>query len=112
MMRTSLPRNPSRAYTLLKELLNGPGTMYQLCERAGIDLDDTDVAHRVRLLFAELLGGHATVDRITYTITERARAQFALDAKEAYVGQVALPRPLPAPRPVTVVRRAAGGAQA
>lgn len=112
MMRTSLPRNPSRAYTLLKELLNGPGTMYQLCERAGIDLDDTDVAHRVRTLFAELLGGHATVDRITYTITERARIQFSLDSKVPFVGQVAQARPMPMAMPVTVVRREAPGRQA
>lgn len=104
---TRAVRAHSRADMLLKELLNGPGTIHQICERAGITADS-----KVREMFDDLLGGRATITGIKYSITTRARSQLEQATKAPYVGQVAQPRALPAPMPVMVVRRATPGRRA
>lgn len=104
-----LPDPRHAAHKLLTALLAGPGTFYQICERADIDVESKRAETGQRILFDGLVdGGHAKFVGITYSITSAARA--ALDPPAPYVGQVAGPAYRGAPNvgAVTIARRAVG----
>lgn len=87
------PKFPGRltaAHALLTALLDGPGTFYQVCERAGIGIESARDEAVQRALFEALLTlGHASLSGITYSISRRARD--ALRPPAPHVGQVAGP---------------------
>lgn len=104
-----LPPPRSGAHKLLITLVAGPGTFYQVCERASADIESDRAEKIQRALFDELIdGGHAHQVGNLYHITSAARVAIAPPAP--YVGQVAGPayRGTPAPAPVRIARRAAG----
>lgn len=109
-----LPRAGSRSAALLRTLLAGPGTFYQVCERAGIDIEPRGAEAALRELFEGLtVTGMAKLDGICYAIT--LRAQLALESAAApAAGQVAAPhfRGVPAVMPVLVIRRTGVGKRA
>lgn len=117
MKRTRfLPRADGRPYAILQALVDAPGTFYQLCERAGIDLDQPSVECNMRQVFDNLLLAHIQLTGIIYTLNANTRQ--AMPAVEAT--QSIRPAPVPttcsvaapyyrgpsAIQPVTIVRRA------
>lgn len=105
----ALPREKSGAHRLLRQLLIGPGTFYQVCERASCDIESDRAEQIQRALFDDLIdAGHAHQVGHVYYITSAARAAMAPPVP--YAGQVAGPayRGTPHPMPVTIARRAAG----
>lgn len=106
---TSLSFTPgSRSMKLLTELLKGPGTFYQVCERAGFDIEDTKTETAMRHLFDHMIGGNVCFDGKLYHLTNEARQALAPTTPAApYVGQVAGPahRGTIDPRTVYVTRR-------
>jgi hypothetical protein len=109
MTRSILPQKHHRAYRLIQILDAGPGTFYQVCERAGFDLDAKSAEGELREIFESLLrSGTAYKVGIIYSITDAARAALTGNV-EAYVGQVAGPAPRGVPfiAPVRIVRRSA-----
>lgn len=104
-----LPEPSTGARKLLVELLDGPGTFYQICERLNIDIESNRAEFIQRELFNRLVeGGHAYLVGLVYDITTPARNILAPAAP--YVGQVAGPAYRREPRvsTVTIARRAAG----
>jgi hypothetical protein len=94
---------------MLRQLVAGPGTFYQICEKLEFNIEDDKVEKVCREHFHDLVdAGHAYLVDLTYHITTPARAAIAPSAP--YVGQVAGPayRGTPHPMPVTIARRAAG----
>ncbi|WP_035819838.1 hypothetical protein [Janthinobacterium sp. RA13] len=101
-----MPYVGSRPYLVLQALLAGPGTFYQICERAGLDIEEPGMEPCMRKHFAGLLLAHIELNNITYTIKTSTRQ--ALQAKPAAcVCSVATAhhRGPSEPQPVTVVRR-------
>ncbi|MDC8756242.1 hypothetical protein [Janthinobacterium fluminis] len=101
-----LPRINSRPYRLLQALLAGAGTFYQVCERAGLDIEQPGAEPLLRGLFEGMLAtGVAKLDGILYSVTLRARLALEEPAVPA-CGQVAAPhfRGAAAAMPVLVVR--------
>lgn len=118
MKRTRfLPRADGRPYAILRMLIDAPGTFYQLCERAGIDLDQPSVECNMRQVFDNLLLAHIQLVGIVYTLNATTRqAMLAVETTQsirpAHVPttcSVAAPhyRGPSATQPVTIVRRAA-----
>ena len=108
-----MPYVGSRPYLVLQVLLAGPGTFYQICERAGFDLEEPGVECNMRKHFASLLLAHIELNNITYTI--KASTRQALQGKPtASVCSVATAhhRGPCEPQPVTVVRRPGCAGQA
>lgn len=99
----------SRSMKLLTELLNGPGTFYQICERAGFDIEDAKTESMLRAIFDHMIGGNVCLIGINYHLTNEARRALKV-APAPYVGQVAGPahRGTHYVAPVTIARRAAG----
>jgi hypothetical protein len=112
MTTGAFPSNGMRSHTLLVALQQAPGTFYQVCERAGFDIEDTRLEYALRKIFDRLIGGNARVDGIIYHLTDEARRALNPEAAAAvpYVGQVAGPafRGTYHPSQVRIVRRAAG----
>ena len=52
MKRIPLPKPDSRSYALLQALIAGPGTFYQIAERAGFDIEEAGIENRLRMIFA------------------------------------------------------------
>lgn len=103
-----LPRVNSRPHRLLRALLAGPGTFYQVCERAGLNIEMLRDESITRALVADLLCTGAIQQRgIVYAITPRARMALEI-APEPFCGQMAAPhyRGAAASMPVLVTRRA------
>ncbi|MBV8660368.1 MAG: hypothetical protein JO142_21320 [Burkholderiales bacterium] len=107
MTKARLPAKSSRAYVLLQALLEKPGTFYQVCERAGFDLDDPKIDESMRRMFGHLIGGNVRLDGIIYSLTDEARTVLTGYKPEPYVGQVAgaAHRGTPYIAPVRIVRR-------
>lgn len=106
-----LPAKNLRSYALLQVLQRGPGTFYQLCERASFDIDSTKAEHLVRHIFDGMLrSGTIRLDGIIYTLTERARVALQIASAPAAPGQVATPayRGQQCMMPVRVVSRSHG----
>lgn len=100
-----MPYVGSRPYQVLQALLAGPGTFYQICERAGFDLEQPDMECCMRKHFASLMLAHIQIDKITYTLKESTRQ--ALQGKPASIPcSVATPhhRGPSAAQPVFIVR--------
>ncbi|TFW15938.1 hypothetical protein [Duganella callida] len=115
-MTRALPRKETRSYALLIALQQGPGTFYQVCERAGFDIEQPGVESRLRPIFATMIGGHAQQHGIMYSLTDEAREAFGIvpPAPPPYVGQVAGPafRGEHHPTTVFITRRPKEGARA
>ena len=110
MKRLPLPKPDSRSYALLQALIAGPGTFYQICERAGFDLEESGMECNMRKHFASLLLAHIELNNITYTI--KASTRQALQGKTAASAcsmATAHHRGPSTPQPVTVVRLPARG---
>lgn len=106
MKRVPLPKPGSRTYALLQALMAGPGTFYQLAERAGFDLEMPGVEGCLRLIFSRSIPGHARLDGIKYVLKEATRnALLGIEAPPG--GQVATPhfRGSACAMPVRIVRR-------
>ena len=104
-----LPNPRSGAHRLLTALPVGPGTFYQVCERADVDIEDDRAEAIQRALFDELVDGcHAYLVGLVYNIT--APALNALAPAAPYAGEVAGPAHRGPARsmPVLIARRAAG----
>ena len=110
MTKPTIPLKGSRSYALLVALKKGSGTFYQICERAGFDIEEPGVEYALRRIFDRLIGGNARADGIFYSLT--ASARLALEAKTSPppVGQVAGPafRGTPHPATVFITRRPEG----
>ena len=106
MKRLPLPKPGSRSYALLQALITGPGTFYQIAERAGFDIEEPGIEHRLRMIFARGIHGHVRVYGILYELKDASRDAM-LGIKPAPQGQVAAPhlRGLAGAMPVLVVRR-------
>lgn len=106
MKRLPLPKPESRSYALLKALITGPGTFYQIAERAGFDIEEAGIEHRLRMIFARGIQGHVRVSGILYELKDASRDAM-LDIKPPPQGQVAAPhfRGVAGAMPVLVVRR-------
>lgn len=103
-----LPKQNSRQHELLRVLLGGPGTFYQVCERAGFDIDPHGAEGVLRELFDSMVrAGTARVDGIIYSITHRAQVAFELLRGAPPMGEVAAPhfRGTRIDMPVRIVRR-------
>ena len=96
----NLPQKKYMTYRILVEMLNGSGTMWQICERMGIP------AQSNRDAFDSLqTAGHIYATGITFHMAHATRV--ALVPPTPYVGQVTGPRyrgPNQA-MPVTIYRR-------
>lgn len=106
MNRVSLPKPESRTYALLQALMAGPGTFYQIAERAGFDLEAPGVEGCLRMIFSRSIPAHARMDGIKYVLKEATRhAMLGIDSVRA--GQVATPhfRGTTHAMPVLIVRR-------
>lgn len=112
MKRLPLPKPDSRSYALLQALLAGPGTFYQVCERAGFDIEESGMEHRLRMIFLRGIQGHVRVSGILYELMEASRDAL-LGIKPPSQGQVAAPhfRGVAGAMPVLVVRRNAAEAR-
>ena len=110
MKRILLPKPGSRSYMLLQALIAGPGTFYQIAERAGFDIEEAGIEHRLRMIFARGIQGHLRVSGILYELKETSRDAM-LGIKPVLQGQVAAPhfRGVAGAMPVLVVRRQAAG---
>lgn len=106
MNRISLPKPDSRTYALLQALMAGPGTFYQIAERAGFDIEEHGMESRLRMIFARGIPRHARLDGITYVLKEATRnAMLGIEPPPASL--VATPhfRGSACAIPVLVVRR-------
>lgn len=90
MKRLSLPKPESRSYALLQTLIAGPGTFYQIAERAGFDIEEAGIEHRLRVVFSHGIQGHVSVSGILYELKDASRDAM-LAIKPALAGQVAAP---------------------
>lgn len=110
MKRILLPKPGSRSYVLLQALISGPGTFYQVCERAGFDIEEAGIEHRLRMIFARGIQGHVRVSGILYELKDASRDAM-LGIKPPRQGQVAAPhfRGVAGAMPVLVVRRQVAG---
>lgn len=89
-MTPRFPQKGTRPHLVLLELLIAPGTFWQVCERANIDLNHTVMASMRTSMDLLERGAFVRRERITYYLTDAARARLA--GKPApYVGQVAGP---------------------
>ncbi|WP_426076493.1 hypothetical protein [Janthinobacterium sp. PSPC3-1] len=106
MKRLPLPKPDSRSYALLQALIAGPGTFYQIAERAGFDIEEAGIEHRLRMIFARGIQGHVRVSGILYELKDASRDAM-LGIKPPPQGQVAAPhfRGVAGAMPVLVVRR-------
>ena len=91
MSKSVLPASSSRSFALLTALRQGPGTFYQICERAGFDIEDSALEEALRKLFDHLIGGNVCLSKITYSLTDEARLALGDAPPAKYVGQVAGP---------------------
>ncbi|OFJ47868.1 hypothetical protein BA896_001490 [Janthinobacterium lividum] len=106
MKRILLPKPGSRSSALLQALSAGPGTFYQIAERAGFDIEEPGIEHRLRMIFARGIQGHVRVSGILYELKDASRDAM-LCTKPPLQGQVAAPhfRGVAGAMPVLVVRR-------
>ena len=104
----TLPKQGSRSYALLQAMLAGPGTFYQICERAGFDIEEAGMEHRLRMIFSRFIQGNVRLVGIRYVLKDVSRAAL-LGAEAEQPGQVATPhfRGTVGAMPVVVVRRPA-----
>ena len=104
----TLPKQGSRSYALLQAMLAGPGTFYQICERAGFDIEEAGMEHRLRMIFSRFIQGNVRLAGIRYVLKDASRAAL-LGAGPDQSGQVATPhfRGTVGAMPVVVVRRPA-----
>lgn len=102
----TLPKRGSRSYVLLQAMLAGPGTFYQICERAGFDIEEAGMEHRLRMIFSRFIQGNVRLAGIRYALKDASRAAL-LGAEPEQPGQVATPhfRGTVGAMPVVVVRR-------
>lgn len=102
----TLPKQGSRSYALLQAMLAGPGTFYQICERAGFDIEEAGMEYRLRMIFSRFIQGNVRQVGILYVLKEASRAAL-LGAEPEQLGQVATPhfRGTVGAMPVVVVRR-------
>ena len=107
MKRILLPKPGSRSYVLLQALSARPGTFYQIAERAGFDIEEPGIEHRLRMIFARGIQGHVRVSGILYELKDASRDAM-LGIKPPPQGQVAAPhfRGVAGTMPVLAVRRA------
>ena len=113
--KIKLPVRQLRRHALLLAALAGSGTIYQLCERADIDINTTAQENTVRqMLDLLILSGAVSVDGILYSITDRARAALAPVAAPKVTGHVATPhyRGPSCAMPVTIIRKSTREARA
>lgn len=97
-MTTRLPPKGSRPRNFLHQLQVGPGTFWQICERAEIDLT-FDVERDMRLSMSNMeRNGLLRLDRLTCSLTEAARTALSGAPTAEYVGQVAGPKYIGKPR--------------
>jgi hypothetical protein len=108
MKRRPLPKPESRSYALLQALIAGPGTFYQICERAGFDIEEAGMESRLRMIFARGIQGYVRVSGILYELKDASRDAM-LGIKPPPQGQIAAPhfRGVAGAMPVLVVRRQA-----
>jgi len=108
----TLPKQGSRSYALLQAMLAGPGTFYQICERAGFDIEEAGMEHRLRMNFSRFIQGNVRLVGIRYVLKDASRAAL-LGAEPEQPGQVATPhfRGTVGAMPVVVVRRPAAEAR-
>ncbi len=108
MKRRPLPKLESRSYALLQALIAGPGTFYQICERAGFDIEEAGMENRLRMILARGIQVHVRVSGTLYELKDASRDAL-LGIKSAPQGQVATPhfRGVAGAMPVLVVRRQA-----
>ena len=106
MKRLPLPKPGSRSYALLQALITGPGTFYQIAERAGFDIEEAGIEHRLRMIFERGIQGHVRVSGILYELKDASRDAL-LGIKPVPQGKVAAPhfRGVAVAMPVLVVRR-------
>ncbi|MBW3498846.1 hypothetical protein [Janthinobacterium sp. NKUCC08_JDC] len=106
MKRLPLRKLDSRSYALLQALIAGPGTFYHIAERAGFDIEEAGIEHRLRIIFARGIQGHVRVSGILYELKDASR-EAMLGIKPVQQGQVAAPhfRGVAGAMPVLVVRR-------
>ncbi|MBV6321936.1 hypothetical protein [Duganella violaceipulchra] len=104
------PPAGSRSRALLIALQQGPGTFYQVCERANFDIEDSRLELALRHIFDHMIGGNVSLRGLTYSLTEDARISLGEAPPAPYVGQVAGPayRGTAYTAPVKIARRAAG----
>ena len=102
----TLPKLGSRSYVLLQALLAGPGTFYQICERAGFDIEEAGMEHRLRMIFSRFIQGNVRQVGIRYVLKDASRAAL-LGVEPEQPGEVATPhfRGTVGVMPVVVVRR-------
>jgi hypothetical protein len=110
MTRATLCQPGSRTHALLTALLAGPGTYYQICERAGFDIEDNRTDYALRKIFDHMIGGAVRLVGITYHLTDEARLALGEKSAAPLVGQVAGPayRGTAYVAPVRIARCAAG----
>ena len=110
MKRLPLPKLESRSYALLQALIAGPGTFYQICERAGFDIEEAGMESRLRMIFARGIQSHVRISGILYELKDASRDAM-LGIKPPPQGEVAAPhfRGVAGAMPVLVVRRQAVG---
>ena len=111
MTRPTIPAPGSHSHTLLMAMIKqGSGTHYQICERAGFNLDDGRTSASLRKIFDRMIGGNVRLTGIIYSITPEARIALGEPRPAQYVGQVAgaAYRGPNCATPVTIVRRGAG----
>ncbi|MRW88838.1 hypothetical protein GJ699_02435 [Duganella sp. FT80W] len=108
MTNTFMPSKGSRSHALLVALLEGPATFYQVCERAGFDIEDARLEEALRHIFDHMIGGNVRLTGIRYSLTAEARRALGEPAPAPYVGQIAGPayRGKHDPRTVYITRRA------
>lgn len=104
----TLPKQGSRSYALLQAMLAGPGTFYQICERAGFDIEEAGMEHRMRMIFSRFIQGNVRQVGILYVLKDASRAAV-LGVEPEQPGQAATPhfRGTVGAMPVVVVRRPA-----
>jgi hypothetical protein len=109
-MTLTLPREDSPRYHLLAALRQGPGTFYQVCERAGIDIEDQHAEDKARLSFERLIGDFVHMTGVTYSLTAEARESFGEIKPTPSAGEIAGPafRGIYDPRTVFITRRPEG----
>jgi len=106
----TLPKQGSRSYALLQAMLAGPGTFYQICERAGFDIEEAGMEHRLRMIFSRFIQGNVRLVGIRYVLKDASRA-LLLGAEPEQPGHVATPhfRGTVGVMPILVVRHPSAG---
>jgi hypothetical protein len=110
MSNPTIPAKGSRSHALLVAFQQGPGTFYQICERAGFDIEDSRLEVALRQIFDHMIGGNVRLSGITYHLTDEARLALGEAPPAPYVGQIAGPafRGTAYTAPVRIARRAPG----